>query len=378
MAVFADRLVGRVEELDLLDRMLTEIARGGAATVELRGEPGIGKTRLLEELADRADARGWLVLAGSASELERDLPFSVFVDAMDEYLRSLAPGDLADLADDVRGELAQVVPSMSAFAGVGAVAVQPERYRAHWAVRALLEHLARERPLVVELDDLHWADSATIELLGALLRRPPAASVLIAIAVRPRQVSDRLSVALDRALRAAALIRIELSALTLAETREFLGEAVDAADAALIHEESGGNPFYLEQLTRSSSTGTVTAPQSWLTGIGVPSAVAASLSVELAPLSESSRRLLEGAAVAGDPFESDLAAAAAAMPETEAMDAIDQLLSLDLIRTTEAPRRFRFRHPLVRRAVYETTAGGWRLGAHERCAEALAARGSSA
>jgi DNA-binding CsgD family transcriptional regulator len=88
--------------------------------------------------------------------------------------------------------------------------------------------------------------------------------------------------------------------------------------------------------------------------------------------------VLEGAAVAGDPFEPELAAAAAATSEAAAMHAVDELLRLDLIRTTDVPRRFRFRHPLVRRAVYEATAGGWRLGAHERCAEALGARGASA
>jgi hypothetical protein len=82
--------------------------------------------------------------------------------------------------------------------------------------------------------------------------------------------------------------------------------------------------------------------------------------------------------VADDPFESELAAAAAVMPEDSVMEAVDELLQLDLVRNTDVPRRFRFRHPLVRRAVYETTAGAWRLRAHERSTEALAARGATA
>ena len=95
-------------------------------------------------------------------------------------------------------------------------------------------------------------------------------------------------------------------------------------------------------------------------------------------LSDDARRVLEGAAVAGDPFEPELAAAAAATTEASAIDAIDEFLRLDLVRTTDVPRRFRFRHPLVRSAVYAATPGGWRLGAHERCAEALAVRGATA
>jgi hypothetical protein len=102
------------------------------------------------------------------------------------------------------------------------------------------------------------------------------------------------------------------------------------------------------------------------------------LSEEVGLLSPPARLVLEGAAVAGDPFEPELAAAAAATSESEAIAALDELLQLDLIRATDVPRRFRFRHPLVRRAVYEATAVGSRLGAHQRCAEALAMRGATA
>jgi ATP/maltotriose-dependent transcriptional regulator MalT len=372
--------VGRAEALDSLERILDELDRGCPGAIEVAGEPGIGKTRLLRELAARAGARGHLVLSGAASEFENDLPFSVFVDALDEYVAGLEPDRLAVLDGPVQAELAQVFPSLSALAGGQQVSPQHERYRSHRAVRVLLEHLAQTVPLVLVLDDFHWADSASVELLGALLRRPPAAAVLMALALRPRQTPERLFITLERANRSAAVTRVELGALTQDEARQLLGERFDVARAALLYQESGGNPFYLEQLARSPACAPpfTSAPDISLSGLDVPAAVAASLAEELTLLSDAGRLVLEGAAVAGDPFEPELAAAAAATSEMAGMHAVDELLVLDLIRATDVPRRFRFRHPLVRRAVYEATPGGWRLEAHERCAEALAARGASA
>jgi DNA-binding CsgD family transcriptional regulator len=299
------------------------------------------------------------------------------VHALDEYLESLDLSELSRLDGDVQAELGHVLPSLSRLGRGRAVADQHERYRSHRAVRALLEHLAAAEPLVLILDDIHWADAASVELLGALLRRPPLAPVLTAVALRPHQAPDRLVAALDRADRGAALTRVELAALTPDEARELLGGHVDAADATAIYEACGGNPFYLEQLARSleRAGGPLSAPEPLPAGVEVPPAVAASLGEELALLSSEARLVLEGAAVAGDPFEPELAAAAAAVSESAALEAVDELFRADLVRTTDVPRRFRFRHPLVRHAVYEATAAGWRLGAHERCAGALADRG---
>ena len=378
LAPLAERMVGRTDELETLESILDGLDRGLPGTIQVEGEPGVGKTRLLRELVARADARGHLVLSGAATELERDMPFSVFVDALDQYVAGLDPKRWSVLDGQVQAELGHILPSLSELAGEGVVAPQQERYRSHRAFRVLLERLAEPTPLVLVLDDFHWADSGSAELLGALLRRPPAGAVLIAVALRPGRLADRLAVALAPARRAATLTRIELGALTLDAARELLGETVDVANASVIYEESGGNPFYLEQLARSfDRSGRAAVVDTSLMRIGIPSAVAASLSEELSLLSSRARLVLEGAAVAGDPFEPDLAADVAETSEAAALEAVDELLDIGLIRQTEVPRRFRFRHPIVRRAVYETTRGGWRLGAHERCARALVARGAT-
>jgi DNA-binding CsgD family transcriptional regulator len=375
----SEHLVGRADELGAFDGLLDRLGQGEAAALELVGEPGIGKSRLLSELASRTDARGWTVLSGRATELEREFPFSVFVDALDEFLLALDTRRLGSLGPEVQTELATIFPSLEPGAARAQVALQEERYRTYRAVRLLLELLAQRQPLVLALDDVHWADPASVELLGTLLRRSPSAPVLMVLASRPRQTDERLSAIVQRAHRSQTLERIELGPLTRHEAGELVGAILDGAEPGLLYEESGGNPFYLEQLARSASRSAPDRPSRSglsLEGVDVPPVVAAALGEELALLPEGTRLILEGASVAGDPFDPELAAAAADVSEGEVLNALDELLRLDLVRHTDVPRRFRFRHPLIRRAVYELTPGGRRLGAHERCAVTLRERGA--
>jgi DNA-binding NarL/FixJ family response regulator len=171
------------------------------------------------------------------------------------------------------------------------------------------------------------------------------------------------------------LARVELPPLTRDETRELVGDR-----AELLYDETGGNPFYLEQLARAPTDAVAAADGGdvSLAGVQVPPMVAAALTEELSLLPAPTRRVLDGASVAGDPFEVDLAAAAADLGEADVLEAIDELARVDLVRGMDMPRRFRFRHPIVRRAVYESSPGGWRVGAHERVATTLSARGARA
>ena len=374
MAEWSAALVGRREELAAFDRALAQVERDQPRVVGLRGEPGIGKSRLLVELAGRARERGLLVLEGRAAELERDLTFALLMEALEPLVSDGALGGLiGELHGRQLGELAAFLPPVGPLAASEATPASGERHRVARAVRALLERVAAERPVALLLDDVHWADPASAEVLALLLYRPSRAGVLLALAARAERAPW-----LESALAAVEQYRtaevLELGPLPLAVVGELLPGVGPAARESL-HRESGGNPFYLQELVRAGRSQTDGTGGAGLAG--VPRAVQAALAGEVAALSPDARRVLEGAAVVGDPFEPGLAAAVAEVDEALALACLDELLAADLVRPAGRPRRFRFRHPLVRRAVYVGTGGGWRLSAHARAADALAARGAT-
>ena len=253
MAQPADQLVGRAAELGVIGDALADLERRNFGALELRGEPGMGKTRLLHELAGRGDALGHIVLTGSGAELEADLPFWVFVDALDEYLQALEQRRLDALEPETLADLAGVFPALQA-ATDGATA-GGDRYRMHRAVRQMLETLAATKALVLVLDDLHWADPASLELLGSLLRRPPDAAVLLAVALRPRQLDEGFGGALERARGAGVVTRLELGALSADEARQLLSESMTGHGRGALRGERG-RPVLFQQLARSPQSTT--------------------------------------------------------------------------------------------------------------------------
>ena len=362
-------IVGRAAELEHVEAALAALGEGGGACLAITGEPGIGKTRLLAELRDRADRQGRLVLAGAAAEFERDVPFGVWADALDAYVTAQDLPRRAGWDAALTRELAEVLPSLHDGGGAGGAGPADERYRTHRAVRVLLAAITADRPLVLVLDDLHWSDGASIELIASVIRRGADLPLLLALAFRPGRAAERLAAA----LAGPQVRRMRLAPLDEAEAARLLG-AADGAAVAAVYRHGGGNPFYLQQLWRSASP--LAAGNGAGPGTGVPPAVAASLAEEVESLAPPSRAFLEAAAIAGEPFEPDLVAAIGRLAPDAGLAALDDLLGLDLVRPTEVPRRFTFRHPLVRRAVYEAAPGGTRMAAHARAAEALAARGA--
>lgn len=356
---------------------LARLSGSRSGWLVLSGEPGVGKTRLLAELLDRAGRQRHLVLTGRGAELEREMPFGVWVDALEEHVCSIGQKGLERLAGERVDELARILPCVRATQRPRGAALYDERYRAHRAVRFLIERLAAQRPVVVALDDLHWADDASLELVAHLLRRPVRESVLIVLAFRAGQIPLWLAALLSSSATHDALVStIAVKPLSASQSGVLLGDDVTAADHARLFELSGGNPFYLEQLAsiRAREPAFLDGDASAI----VPDAVAAALGQQVASLSETAQLLARGAAVAGEPVELGLAAATAGIDDDLVFAGVDELLQTQLLTATDVPCRYRFRHPIVRRAVYETAGEAWRLQAHARAAAALAERGGSA
>ncbi|WP_158581486.1 ATP-binding protein [Actinomadura spongiicola] len=368
-------LVGRREALrgfaEVLDALTVTRTYQCLAIV---GDPGVGKTRLLDELAAMAARRHAMVLRGRVGEFEQELPLAAMVDALDGRLEGRQAWVRDRLGAASLRLLATLFPSLSdaieddALTDVDFGA--SVRYRLYRAIRRLLEELARPSGLALLLDDVHWTDNDSAELLAHLLRRPPRGPVLIAIAYRPAQVSPALARLVGAQLGPDRVVTVR--PFTPAESREFLGSRVGGDDFRRLHEASGGVPLYLEALARMGVTEPVpahgeTAPEP----PGVPPAATTALERELDGVSPDASLVARAAAIVSDEFDVPLVAVAAGMDERAVVAALDEMAARDIVRPVGAGGRFRFRHPLVRSVVHHRAAPAWRLSAHARIAAHL-------
>jgi DNA-binding NarL/FixJ family response regulator len=354
-----DRIHGRAAELEAIAGALDAVARGERRLLTVCGEAGIGKTRLLAELHAQAAAQRFVVLEGRATELEHDIPLVPVLDALEDRLPDADA--LAALGSERLGLLAEVLPALAAPGAVRASS--GERWRLHRALGDLLALIGAERPLLLLVDDVHWADPATRELLEHLVRRPPADSLLVAIGSRPGPAAEGL-LAAQRSSGAVGLVALDLRPLEREPAEELMGGVPAGSERDRLFAQSGGNPLLLTELARDGGAR------------AVPGGIAAAVGVEVEALPADARSLVRAAAVAGDPFELDVARAIAGLDEEEALAALDVVERRGLARATRDPRRFAFRHPVVRTAVFAGLGAGARLAAHAAAARELAAAGA--
>ncbi|MGW6705209.1 helix-turn-helix transcriptional regulator [Streptomyces sp. NPDC054956] len=374
------KLVGRTEELGRIDSLIAGIGRGGVpAVVDITGDAGIGKSRLLGELCARAAHGGLAVLRGRATEFERHTPFQAFTDAFADIDAGLVD---VDGTDAPFSEAAPVVRGVS-HAASGAPGAA-DRFRVYRAVARLLARLANsagDRGLLVALDDLHWADPASLELLDHLVRHPVSGRVLLVVARRDRQTPTSLTAALTRGIDSGVVLPMELAPLPERESLRELAADLPPGDAAELFAASEGNPLYLQSLLHAYRSGgrLPGAPAADRHGdlVGVPSGLRALLLDELTPLSGPERRTVETVAVLGDHTTPGMLASSTGYEARELADFTAALARRDLLRPAPGGR-WTLRHPVLRALVYENAVPHERSGIHRRAADELARAGASA
>ncbi|MGW4720686.1 helix-turn-helix transcriptional regulator [Nocardia sp. NPDC004260] len=375
------RLLGRETELAQADEALVAVASGAARVLAFIGEAGIGKTRLLTELGDHAGAAGFAVLNGRATELETMIPFGLALDALDEPVTALGHEALSGMEEATIADLAVVIPAIAeTYKSKPSQRLAAERYEYHRSVRILLERIARRTPVLLSLDDVHWADSASVELIAHLLRKPVPRTVL-ALSFRPRPAQPVLRGAIEHAHRGGLLLEYELAPLTLTQTAALLGESPDTPIVAELHEATGGNPFYVEQLARSADFNGKRSSRplanSMVDDFDIPSRLRNAVVSNLDRLPAPVLALAQSASIVGDPFSMDLVSDITEIDPGLMQRYMNDLVAADLIHPTESGRSFCFRHPVVRRVIYDSTPPASRVNLHRKLATLLSHRGAS-
>lgn len=381
---YATPLVGRGELLAGLVTLLGPVARGAGRVLALAGEAGIGKTRLAAELAARAAAQGFRVTLGRCHDSQRQDPYVPWIEALRGA--GVLPG--ASLLDEIgrpwRRELARLLPELGGADDAPEVEghLPGQSGRLAEAVVELLARLAQRAPLLVLIEDLHWADELSVHLLATLGRRLADRPVLIALTVRAEELAA--SAALLRVLReldkAGQLTRIDLEPLSRRDTGALLAclmpagtsEAAGARLAELVWRSSEGNPFVvIETLNAAGPRAALEAALADALPAPYPQRVRDLIAGHLELLGPRARQLAVVAAVAGGQCEFALLARAAGLPERSAAAALDELVRRRVLRASG--EHFEFVHERIRHVLDESLLAPARRLAHLGLAEAYEA-----
>jgi len=378
--------VGRSSEFSLATGLVAQLGAGSGYAVLIEGEPGIGKSRLMREVARHALARSLPVFSTNCYEIERSMPFQPVIDlitrALDRIpsgaLRSLAPVSLAELAALVP-EIAERVPGLPKLSDDFPQARQARLPR---AVGQLLEAARDGRPCLLMVDDIQWADDASAQVLHYLARQAPKFPVLVVYAYRDESIDndERLARLIESLRRETFARRISLARLGPDDTEALVGALAGARLGAAglaerLHRETEGNPFFLISILQSLNDGETqlearASPEAGL----LPDALRAAVRVRLAHVPKELRSTLETAAVLGRRFDFDTLLAVTHEAEQHLLDAVEALVRRRLLREEAEGGVYDFSHDKVREVVYRDIGGARRRLLHLSVAEALERR----
>ncbi len=379
---------GRSRELAALSALLPRAPAEGRRGALVSGEPGSGKSRLVRELAAKLADEGAIVLYGACDAVVTT-PYGPFVEALDSFVRGRDPAALrADLGAG-GGELARLLPDLPDLVGdlppPLAADADTERHRLHTAITDLLTAVGARAPVLLVLEDVHWADAPSHLLVRHLVRAGTEARVLLVATFRDLEadISTPLSETLADVARSEAVVRVRLGGLSDDEVSEFVHLATGADATREVTEAilglTDGNAFLLTELWRDlvHSDALEVGPLAVrlrfpLDDIGTPETVREVVTHRLARLAPTTGDVLELGAIIGAEFELDTVRRAAELAEGDLLDAIDEAVRSGLVQ--EVPKRglaYRFAHELVRRSVADRVSAPRRAGLHLRVARAL-------
>jgi len=381
----ATPFVGRSNEYGLLIGLVTRLAAGAGQTVLLEGEPGIGKSRLMREVARYAEAKGLRTLTTNCYEIERAIPYQPIVDLVTRALDAASPAALRNIAPVSAAELVALVPAVAErFPDLPQLSRDfPEARQARLAraVGQLLEASREARPFILMVDDIQWADEASAQVLHYLARHVADRPALAIYAYRDDELEsdERLARLVESLRREAGARRVPLARFELADAEALvaaLGDAKHVAPglAARLHRETEGNPFFLTSILQSLSEGETQLEPRTSDGL-LPGALRAAVRARLAHVPGEIRPTLETAAVLGRRFDFDTLLAVTREPEGALLDAVEALVKRHLLREEGEGGVYDFSHDKVREVVYRDIGGARRKLLHRSVAEALERRG---
>lgn len=379
------RLVGRQEQFQSLLELWRLAQAGQGQLAMLSGEPGVGKTRLANEMIVAARVHGAVILKGGCYEFEASSPYMPFVEALREWVHQSEAAELAAHLEGLAAGLTKLAPEVSTklgeFEPLPALSPNEERLRLFDHVARLFRRLAATKAMLVVLDDLHWADTGTLQLLSYLVRHLGDHKVMVLGCYRELEL-DRahpLAEALVAWNRERVVSRVSLDRLTMEETGHLLttlfqDEITDEFRQA-IHDETEGNPFFIEETVKALIAGGSVYRQEgkWqraaLEDLAIPQSVKEAIGRRLDRLDEDSLEVLHAASALGKSFA--YTELAALFPDEDPLlDSLDQARQAQLL-DIAGPESFVFTHDKIREVLYQELNPIRRRRLHQRIGESL-------